>query len=58
MEQLLQYTAQYGFPVVVSLFLLVRVDKSLSELTRAVDCVARICERWEREAERNARTEK
>ena len=40
MEELLRYSAQYGFPVVVSLFLLVRVGKSLSELTRAVDCVA------------------
>jgi hypothetical protein len=32
MEELLRYSAQYGFPVVVSLFLLKRVDKTLSEL--------------------------
>jgi len=43
MDQVLMYTANYGFPMVVTAYLLVRIegrlgalDKSIQELTRAI----------------------
>ncbi|MCR4400751.1 MAG: YvrJ family protein [Syntrophomonadaceae bacterium] len=36
MEELLTQVGNYGFPVVVSLYLLVRIEQKLENLTRAV----------------------
>jgi len=35
-EELLAHIGNYGFPVVVSIYLLVRIESKLEELTRAI----------------------
>ena len=37
MEELARLTATYGFPMVVAFFLLVRLEKRLTELTGAIN---------------------
>ncbi|MCM0760894.1 YvrJ family protein [Sporomusa sphaeroides DSM 2875] len=37
MEEMARMVATYGFPMVVALFLLVRLEKRLTELTNAIN---------------------
>ncbi|AJQ26060.1 MULTISPECIES: YvrJ family protein [Pelosinus] len=37
MDQLLTYTANFGFPIVISLYLLVRIEGKLEELTASIN---------------------
>ncbi len=37
MDQLLTYTANLGFPIVISLYLLVRIEGKLEELTASIN---------------------
>lgn len=36
MDEILVQIGNYGFPVVISIYLLVRIEKKLDELTRAI----------------------
>ena len=36
MEEMLQGLANYGFPVVISIYLLVRMESKLDELTKVI----------------------
>lgn len=42
MEQLLTYTANYGFPMVISVYLLVRIEGKLEQLTGSINDLAKI----------------
>jgi hypothetical protein len=37
MDQLLTYTANFGFPIVISFYLLVRIEGKLEELTASIN---------------------
>lgn len=41
MESLLAQAANFGFPMVVAIYLLVRVEKKLDELTLAINSLER-----------------
>lgn len=41
MEQLLNYAANYGFPMVVSVYLLVRIEAKLEALTVSIQALSR-----------------
>lgn len=47
MEELARLAATYGFPMVVALFLLVRLEKRLTELTNAINQMCYCVERME-----------
>lgn len=47
MEESLKLAGTYGFPMVVALYLLVRLEQKLTDLTTAIQKVCIICERWE-----------
>ena len=47
MEELARLTAAYGFPMVVAFFLLVRLEKRLTELTGAINKMCYYVERME-----------
>jgi len=47
MEELARLTATYGFPMVVAFFLLVRLEKRLTELTNAINKMCYCVERME-----------
>lgn len=47
MEELLKLCGTYGFPMVVSLYLLVRLEQRMSDLTRVIDKVVLLVERME-----------
>lgn len=47
MEDTIKLAGTYGFPMVVALYLLVRFEQRLSELTAAIQKVCVICERME-----------
>ncbi len=47
MEETLKLAGTYGFPMVVSLYLLVRLEQRLADLTAAIQKVCIICEQWE-----------
>lgn len=47
MEELSRLTATYGFPMVVAFFLLVRLEKRLTELTSAINKMCYCVERME-----------
>ncbi|MDN5348147.1 MAG: hypothetical protein PWP65_1711 [Clostridia bacterium] len=42
MENLWAQVGNYGFPMVITLYLLMRVEKKLDELTGAINSLARI----------------
>lgn len=42
MEQLLAYTANYGFPMVISVYLLVRIEGKLEQLTGSINDLSKI----------------
>lgn len=42
MEQLLTYAANYGFPMVISLFLLLRMEAKLEQLTNSISELAKV----------------
>lgn len=48
MEETLKLAGTYGFPMVVALYLLIRVEQRMSELTQAIQRVCYVCERIER----------
>jgi hypothetical protein len=37
MEQLLAYTANFGFPIVISMYLLVRIEGKLEQLSGSIN---------------------
>ncbi len=41
MEQLLCYATNYGFPMVISIYLLVRIEGKLEELSRSINELAK-----------------
>ncbi|WP_094607699.1 hypothetical protein SPSIL_009390 [Sporomusa silvacetica DSM 10669] len=47
MEELARLTATYGFPMVVAFYLLVRLEKRLTELTNAINQMCYCVERME-----------
>lgn len=47
MEEVVKSAGQFGFPAVVSLYLLVRFEQRISALTEAIQRVCIICERLE-----------
>ena len=47
MEELARLTATYGFPMVVAFYLLVRLEKRLTELTSAITEMCNGVERME-----------
>lgn len=42
MEYLLTYAANYGFPMVISLFLLLRIETKLEQLTNSISELAKV----------------
>ncbi|WP_312562870.1 YvrJ family protein [Anaerospora sp.] len=42
MEQLLTYAANYGFPMVITLFLLLRMETKLEQLTNSISELAKV----------------
>ncbi|GBG57954.1 YvrJ family protein [bacterium BFN5] len=42
MEQLLTYTANYGFAMVVSIYLLVRIEGKLEQLTVSINELTKV----------------
>ena len=42
MEQLLTYTANYGFPMVISVYLLVRIEGKLEQLSGSINDLSKI----------------
>jgi len=42
MEQLLTYTANYGFPMVISVYLLVRIEGKLEQLSSCINDLAKV----------------
>lgn len=42
MDQLLNYAANYGFPMIVSVFLLVRIEGKLEQLTGSINELAKV----------------
>lgn len=42
MEQLLTYTANYGFPMVICLYLLVRIEGKLEQLSGSINDLAKV----------------
>lgn len=46
MEQLLTYAASYGFPMVVSAYLLVRIESKLEHLGQSIHELTRTIEKW------------
>lgn len=53
MEESLKLAGTYGFPMVVALYLLIRFEHRLSELTAAIQKVCVICERLEEKEEKS-----
>lgn len=47
MEEMARLAGTYGFPMVVALFLLVRLEKRLAELTNAINQMCYCVERME-----------
>ena len=47
MEEMARLTATYGFPMVVAFYLLVRLEKRLTELTSAINQMCHCVERME-----------
>ncbi|MGF7184530.1 hypothetical protein GGQ84_000614 [Desulfitispora alkaliphila] len=45
MEDIWTQVANYGFPMVVSIYLLVRVESKLEELARAINGLKQVIER-------------
>lgn len=45
MDQLLMYMSSYGFPMVVSVFLLVRIEKKLDILDSSIRDLTRVIEK-------------
>ena len=48
MEETLKLAGTYGFPMVVALYLLIRIEQRMGELTQAIQKVCYVCERIER----------
>jgi hypothetical protein len=42
MEQLLGYAANYGFPMVVSIYLLVRIEDKLEQLAGSINELTKV----------------
>lgn len=42
MEQLLGYAANYGFPMVISIFLLVRIEGKLEKLSASISELSKV----------------
>lgn len=42
MEQLLGYAANYGFPMVISVFLLVRIESKLEKLSASISELSKV----------------
>ncbi|MPN47346.1 hypothetical protein SDC9_194948 [bioreactor metagenome] len=42
MEQLLAYAANYGFPMVISVFLLVRIESKLEKLSASISELSKV----------------
>lgn len=42
MEHLLTYAGNYGFPMVISLFLLLRMETKLEQLTNSISELAKV----------------
>ena len=42
MEQLLTYTVNYGFPMVLCMFLLVRIEGKLEQLSGSINELAKV----------------
>lgn len=45
MEELIAQIANVGFPIVVSMYLLVRIEGKMSDLTRSIDKLTDVLER-------------
>ena len=48
MEEMLKVAGTYGFSTAVAIYLLVRLEQRMSELTQAIQRVCYVCERIER----------
>ncbi len=42
MEQIMNYAANYGFPMIVAAFLLVRIESRLMELTASISDLTKV----------------
>jgi hypothetical protein len=42
MEQLLNFTANYGFPMVISIYLLVRIEGKLEQLSESIHQLSKV----------------
>lgn len=42
MEQMLNFAANFGFPMMVSVYLLVRIEGKLEQLTQSINTLAQI----------------
>ena len=45
MEELIAQISNVGFPIVVSMYLLVRIEGKMSDLTRSIDKLTDVLER-------------
>jgi len=46
MEELLSHLGNYGFPMVVSIYLLVRVEGKLENLTSSIQELSKVIQCW------------
>lgn len=42
MEQIMSYTSNYGFPMIISIYLLVRIEGKLEQLTVSINELAKV----------------
>jgi hypothetical protein len=45
MEDALKAVGQYGFPMVIAMYLLIRIEKRMTELTQAITSICEMCEK-------------
>jgi hypothetical protein len=46
MEEILKTIGNFGFPIVVSIYLLVRIEEKLQQLTESINKLAAVVEKW------------
>lgn len=46
MEELFMYSANYGFPMVITAYLLVRIEGKLDRLTTSINELSKVIGKW------------
>lgn len=47
MEEILQQIANFGFPIVLSMYLLIRIEGKMEDLTKSIQQLSMVLERGE-----------